>query len=40
MTGVPRDANPIQEVGTSERHGFPDFVFSLPFGLGRQEVLA
>ena len=40
MTGVSGDADPLQEVGTSGRPGVPDFVFSLPFGLDRQEVSA
>lgn len=37
---VPWGADPLQQVGTRGRHGFPDFVFSLPFGLDRQEVSA
>lgn len=47
MTDVPRAPHPFLEVGelmgglgTSERHGVPAFVFSLLFGLGKQEAVA
>lgn len=47
MTGLPRDPSPSQEegelvggFGASEEHEFPDFVFSLPFGLSKLETLA